>query len=243
MLHRAPFAILLTFAVAGCSAADPADLHAEADIQDEQAEMMAIAALFGGEPEVVAQRGVVDVVLDAVIPSAHAEGEEQDPSVFWDTCSASPPSYVVASDVGTSGAFGPEGAQVALAADTDFCMDSAGNAVDNTDNRQYRSFNITNVTISCSWGATFTATASGVYRNNPDAGELPAVYGDFTIDDGTGPSAYDCRLMNSPAEDGEGIESDDAGVLTSALCRVPGAGVTSELNRADGRSETCTVVP
>jgi hypothetical protein len=216
--------LTLSLLAAGCAADDPSFAWTEGDApvavpETEQERTAALlAALFAPTRD---DRGeiasAVDVLLEALVPSAHADGDSCAPS--------EDPSWVTLSLQGSSGTFGASQNAVSLDADRDYCQDTQGNW--NSGNRLYKSFQIHGVEASCNWGEHYTVTASGVLRRIGQSMNKD-VNASFTFA-GADVGSADCSLQgNAQSDDALHLGGSCSG-WTAGFPATPGTACTLEL--------------
>lgn len=182
----------------------------------------AIGAVFssGGSASLNAKSSLSHILFQFVVREAMAQSG-------GNTCSSlnNGPLHVDSSAQGATGVYGSSVDFVALDAQLDFCQNPSGNVNDNSDNQLFATFTIPSATITCG-AQVFLISGGGVWRNRPDLGIYPQVYGTFTMTvAGAEPVSADCYMgLNASDEIVEGgCTNENSEVIqqdNGAICSV-----------------------
>lgn len=151
----------------------------------------AVGAIFasGGNSSLSTEVSLPVQLIDLFVKQALAQGSEN-------TCDnvSGGPTNVTSSAQGTSGTYGSSSDSQTVDADTDFCQDSSGNSNTNTNHELFASFSVSSASVTCDDGVTMTMSGSGIWRNRPDLGYYPQIYGTFTITENGTESEANCSI-------------------------------------------------
>lgn len=229
-MRRSPAPLLvLALLAAGCAAEEDgfswgdADTLASAPETEEELTAALLAAVFAAPIEEEAEyASLLDLLLDAAIPSAQADDQ------VADSCAPSDdPPWVTMTPNGPSGTFGAAQNAVTLDTDQDYCQDSAGNW--NSGNSLYKHFSLGGVTATCNWGGEYDVSSVGVSRrvgqsSNKDISATFTFEGDET-------GSADCSVLaTSPGEDEMHLGGVCSG-WSAGFSATPGTACTLELKR------------